>query len=105
MVTFELSMGGFDVLVDGKLFGRLQRGDGFFTDSTLVKSYMTVSSADLIEIALKADEVKRYGNTIPVCSSCKGTPNYPQEIYNPNEGSQLCRASLHPFHVRHLGRP
>ena len=105
MVTFKLSMGGFDVLVDGKLFGYLQKGDGFFTDSTVIKDFMKVSSADLTEIARKADEVKTHGNGIPICKSCKGTQNYPQVIYNPNEGEQLCQAPLHPFNIRYFGRP
>ena len=104
MVIFQPTMGGFDVLVNEKIFGRLQKGDGFFTDPTVVRDFLIVSSGDLAKIALKADEVKVHGKEIPVCPACKGTPNFPEEIYNPNEGAQLCQAVLHPFNIRHFGR-
>ncbi len=104
MVKFELTMGGFDVLVDGELFGRLMKDVGFFTDSTVVKKHLVVSPKDLNLIALKADEVKIHGNIIPICGSCKGTPNFPNEIYNPNEGMMLCQAPIHPFSIRYFGK-
>lgn len=59
MVDFERTMGGFDVLVNGQLFGRLMNGIGFFTDATVVRGHLEVSSRDLQTIALKADEIKR----------------------------------------------
>lgn len=104
MVKFRETMSGFDVLVDEKLFGRLQGGSGFFMSPTTVREFLIVSSEDLIAIALKADEVKKYGNIIPICSMCKGTPNFPLMIYNPNEGTQLCQAQLHPSNIRHFGK-
>ncbi len=61
MVNFHQTMGGFDVLVDGKLFGRLQKGRGFFTDPAVVKEFLVVSPQDLNQIASKANEVKNYG--------------------------------------------
>ncbi len=104
MVEFRETIGGFDVLVDEKLFGRLQKGDGFFTSPTTVREFLIVSPEDLTRIALKADEVKKYGDIIPICPMCKGTPNFPLMIYNPNEGTQLCQAQLHPFNIRHFGK-
>lgn len=104
MVEFRETMGGFDVLVDGKLFGRLQKGNGFFTDPTVVREFLVVSPGDLIRIALKADEVKKHGNLIPRCSTCEGTPNLPLPIYNPNEGMRLCQDPFHPFNIRNFRR-
>ena len=104
MVEFKFTPGGFDVLVNGKLFGHLQKGEGFFIDSTVIKGFLVVSPGDLTKIAIKADEVKTYGNEIPVCPSCNGTPNFPEQIYNPKEGMQLCLAPIHPFNIRHFGK-
>ena len=105
MVDFKMTIGGVDVLVNGKLFGHLQAGRGFFTDSTTIKEFLSVSPADLIQIALKADEVWMYGNTtLPICQSCKGTPNFPRRVYNPNEGMQSCQSLIHPFNIRNFGR-
>ena len=59
MVEFQLTMGGFDVLVNGELFGHLQKDFGFYTDPTVVKKFLVVSSKDLIKIAQKVDEVRR----------------------------------------------
>ncbi|MBI2637442.1 MAG: hypothetical protein HYW88_00945 [Candidatus Sungbacteria bacterium] len=95
MVKFTLTMGGFDIFVDEKFFGRLQKNDGFFTDPTVTKEYLVVSSKDLITIALKAEEAKNYGNVIPICAVCKGTPKFPNEIYNPNEGMMYCQTPIH----------
>ena len=58
MVKFQPTMGGFDVFVDGELFGRLCRNHGFYTDSTVVKKFLVVSSKDLIKISKKTDEVR-----------------------------------------------
>lgn len=59
MVEFQMTMGGYAVIVNGKSFGYLQKGIGFFTDPTVVREFLEVSSADLTIIAAKADEVKR----------------------------------------------
>ncbi len=104
MVEFKATTGGFDVLVYGELFGRLQKGIGFFTDPTVVREFLVVSPEDLTKTALKADEVKRCGDVIPICSTCKGTPNFPLMIYNPGEGASPCRAQFHPFNIRNFGR-
>lgn len=64
MVEFKLTAGGgFEVLVDGKSFGYLQKSRGFFTDPTVVKDFLVVSPEDLVEIAKKADEIKTQGYT------------------------------------------
>lgn len=104
MVRFELATCGFDVWVDNKLFGRLMGNVGFFTSPTAIREYIEVSSDDLTQIALKADEVKIHGSIPPICPSCKGTPNFPNEIYNPNEGMQTCQAETHPFNICHFGK-
>ncbi|MDP3710845.1 MAG: hypothetical protein Q8R29_03975 [bacterium] len=63
MVEFEMTMGGFKVLVglDRKTFGYISRNEGFFTDPTTIQKFMIVSSDDLREIARKTDEVRRGG--------------------------------------------
>jgi hypothetical protein len=105
MVDFRLTAGGFDVLVNGKLFGHLQKGDGFFIGALASREFLVVSSKDLIKIAMKADEVKRYGNIIPICPGCKGTPSYPGEVCSPNEGMILCQDhKFHSFDIRHFGK-
>lgn len=95
MVKFELTMGGFDVMVNGQLFGHLMRGHGFFIDPTTVKTFLEVPEKDLEIIALKAQEVRKYGSALPICPSCKGTPNFPGKICNPNTGAEECCAELH----------
>lgn len=57
MVEFGTSAGGYEVRVDGKLFGYIDK-NGFFTDPTVVKSFMRVSSDDLRQIADKVEEYK-----------------------------------------------
>jgi hypothetical protein len=104
MVEFRATTGGFDVLIDKKLFGHLKRGDGFFTSPTVVREFLVVSPEELNEIALKADEVKKCGDSIPICPVCNGTPNFPLTIYNPNEGMQPCQDHAHPFNIRHFGK-
>lgn len=56
MVEFRTTMGGYEVIVDGQPFGHIDK-DGFFTDPTVVKDFMRVSSSDLREIA---DRVEMY---------------------------------------------
>lgn len=108
MVKFESTKRGLDVLIahagEWKLFGRLQKDYGFTTDSTVVTNFLVVPAEDFAMIALKADEVKKYGNSIPSCPSCKGTPNLPEKIYNPAEGMQLCQSDFHPFNIRISGK-
>lgn len=65
MLTFKQTMDGYEVLVDGKQFGWISKR-GFFTDSTAVKEFLQVSSAQLREIAEKASLVQHYGH-IPTC--------------------------------------
>lgn len=102
MVQFPENKSGFDVLVNGLLFGYLQKDRGFSTDIEAIKMVVVVSSEDLITIAIKADEVKTYGNVIPVCPYCKGTPNFPGDVYSPNEGMVRCGNDLHPFNIRYF---
>ena len=96
MVSFEQTMGGFRVLVDGKPFGHLQRGTGFFTDSTVVREFTAVCRNDLERIARKADEVERHGNVIPTCPACKGTPNFPGRVFT-GERMATCREEIHRY--------
>lgn len=63
MVEFRSTMGGYEVRVDGQLFGHIDK-DGFFTDPTVVKDFMRVSSNDLRKIADKTDEYKRTETSI-----------------------------------------
>lgn len=99
MVEFPTTVGGFDVLVNGELFGRMQKGEGFFTDHTVVKKFLYVSPEDLVEIAKKADEAQRYGREIPVCEKCKGTPNFPRGV-----AKSFCEEKIHPYRIRISGR-
>ncbi len=95
MVNFKLTMGGYDAEVNGQLFGHISKERGFFLDPTTIRVFLEVPEKDLEVIALKAQEVRKYGNVLPICASCKGTPNFPGEVYNPNEGAQECQAESH----------
>lgn len=59
MVEFRLTMGGFEVVVDGKRLGYIQEPHkyGFFTGPTCVLDHIKVSPKDLREIADKTEEV------------------------------------------------
>src|SRR3989344_7994831 len=76
MVLFSHIPNGREVLVDGKTFGYLQKGDGFSTGEGVIKGQISVSSYDLILIARHAAEVNEYGDKIPRCSLCGGTPAF-----------------------------
>lgn len=103
MVEFKLTMGGFEVVVNGKTFGHLQKGDGFFTGPTVMREFLVVSPRDLVQIAKKADEVKRHGSSIPVCRLCGGTSNFPGEVFNKNGGGlhdngfRTCQGQIHCY--------
>lgn len=58
MVRFPLTMGGHEVLVDGKKMGYIE-SRGFFTDPTVVREFTEVSPDDLRAIADKAEEIMR----------------------------------------------
>ena len=58
MVEFRHTMGGYEVRVDGNPFGHIVK-NGFFTDPTVVKNFMRVSSDDLRKIADKAEDYKK----------------------------------------------
>jgi hypothetical protein len=59
MVRFEMTMGGFRVLVNEKGVGHIAADRGFFTGPTEVREFVEISSADLREIAEKADTCKK----------------------------------------------
>ncbi|MFC1615082.1 hypothetical protein ACFL22_00800 [Patescibacteria group bacterium] len=60
MVEFkQAASGGFEVLVNGNSFGYIDKNHGYFTDSSVVKEFMNVSSEDLVSIAQKAKEVSQ----------------------------------------------
>lgn len=99
MVSYVPTTSGFDVVINEKRIGHLMKGVGFFVSSLLNVGYTEVSSEDLAEIALKAKEVKIYGNAIPVCG-CGGTPDFPRMIYASNEGLIPCQATMHPLGAR-----
>lgn len=59
MVDFKFTAsGGYEVMVNHKHFGWISRENGFFTDPTVVKSFLEVSSDDLRKIATKVEETK-----------------------------------------------
>lgn len=58
MVSFRLSMGGFNVLIDEKVFGHVSRDRGFFIGPSVVKELMEISSEDLRVIASEVDSIK-----------------------------------------------
>lgn len=76
MISLRHIVGGYEVLIDGKTFGYLQKSDGFSTGDSVIKCQISVSSGDLILIARHAAEVKEYGDKIPHCSICGGTPAF-----------------------------
>ena len=61
MLTFERTAGGYKVLVNNKHFGWIDKDDGFFSDSTVIKEFIPVSANDLRQIADKAEEVRKLG--------------------------------------------
>lgn len=52
---------------------------------------------DLKVMARKLEEVLRFGVDPEICKSCEGTPLFPNKIYIPNEGMDLCNA--HPMQL------
>jgi hypothetical protein len=97
MVEFEKlnSVSGFRVVVDGRSFGFLRKDSEFYTyDNVFTNDPLDVSATDLRCIALKSEEVKKYGQDIPVCG-CGGTPNFPEKVYSKNEGSIECQSLMH----------
>ncbi len=56
---------------------------------------LPLSTGDIRIILLKTEEVQDHGVDPPTCSRCQGTPYYPGEIYNPNEGAVTCCAPIH----------
>ena len=63
MVRFDLTAGGFSVVVNGKALGYISKDRGFFTDSTVIQEFVEVSSRDLRFIAEKAEEVQNGNGT------------------------------------------
>ncbi len=59
MVTFPETGGGVRVEVNGKHFGWISKEHGFFTDPTVVKDFLEVSSFDLRKIAEEAEKIMR----------------------------------------------
>ncbi len=55
MVTFEPTMGGLRVIVNGDWCGYIDK-EGFFTEPTVVQHFIRMSPADLRDIADKATE-------------------------------------------------
>jgi len=58
MVAFKQTMGGYEVLINDEPFGFINRERGFFTDPTVVKSFMTVNIADFEMIVWKIRKVQ-----------------------------------------------
>jgi hypothetical protein len=71
VVNFTLTAGGYSVTVGGEHFGWISKERGFFTDPTVVKKFLEVSSDDLRRIAEKADEVKEVGLVKKRQKGCK----------------------------------
>lgn len=61
MLTFRETMGGYEVLIDGKQFGWISKENGFFTDPTAVKEFIKVSPSQLMEIAKNVELIKQLG--------------------------------------------
>jgi len=59
VVTFDETMGGLAVMVNGKPFGHISKEHGFFTDSTVIREFIKVSASELREIAKKSEEEER----------------------------------------------
>jgi len=91
----------FVVYVDGLRFGFLT--DNGFLNIPQDDGGQTISPIDLVYIAKKADEVMKYKKAIPKCS-CGGTPNFPNAVCSPSEGSIVCQCEIHPFSIRYFGR-
>ncbi len=65
MVAFVQTMGGYSVEVNDKPFGWISKERGFFTDPTVVKDFLEISSFDLRSIAAKVDEVRSQKYCMP----------------------------------------
>lgn len=61
MVYFRPTMGGFEVFVNGKRFGYIQKpyDYGFFTSQTCIVDHIRIDPRDLREIADKVEEILR----------------------------------------------
>lgn len=59
MVKFTLTMGALKVLVNGKPFGYIQKGDGFFTSPCSIREHTKASPTDLRKIADKAERAMK----------------------------------------------
>lgn len=61
MVSFEVTSGGYKVVVGGKTFGNISKERGFFTGPAVAEEFLEVSSDDLRLIADAAEEVRKEG--------------------------------------------
>lgn len=57
MLKFLLAQNGYEVQVNGSVFGHLSKGHGFCIDHRTVKGFISVSPDDLRAIALAAEFV------------------------------------------------
>ena len=58
MLNFRPSMSGFEVQLNEKTFGHIDKEHGFFTSSTFIEDFVALSEEDLRKIADKVREIK-----------------------------------------------
>lgn len=95
LVSFMESGSELMVVVDGNILGFIGQESGFYVTDRVTSGTIAVSSDDLRTVASKAEEVRKFGTDIPYCPCCGGTPNFPEEVLNPNRGVQYCQYELH----------